>query len=125
MTGVNRSGSQHIVPLILLAQVGVSVCLSLGVGVWQGRTVGVSILLGGITAFAPNAFLAARVMNPRSASLMRSLWIGEIGKLLLSVVLFGVIFAFVRPLSAPGVFGGFVATHLVILFALVMPRRAG
>jgi ATP synthase protein I len=125
MTGVSRSGSQHIVPLILLAQVGMSVCLALGIGVWQGRTVGVSILLGGITAFAPNAFLAARVMNPRSASLMQSLWVGEIGKLALTVVLFGAIFALIRPISPLAVFCGFIATHLVILFALLLSQRAG
>lgn len=116
---------QHLLPLTLVAQVGLCLGLALILGLWAGRTVGTSALLGGVAAFAPNAFLAARLMNADVESLMRAAWIGEIGKLLLAVLLFGMIFAFVRPLSVPAVFGGFLATHFAILPTLYLLQRHG
>ena len=114
---------QRLLPLTLIAQVGMSLALALVLGVSAGRTVGTSALLGGIAAFAPNAFLAARLMNADIEALMRAAWIGEIGKLLLAVLLFGMIFAFVRPLSVPAVFGGFIGTHFAMLPALLWLQR--
>ena len=102
---------QSLLPLTLSAQVGLSFGLALVLGIWAGRTVGTSALLGGVAAFAPNAFLAARLMNADIDSLIRAAWIGEIGKLLIAALLFGLIFAFVRPLSIPAVFGGFLDFH--------------
>jgi F0F1-type ATP synthase assembly protein I len=116
---------QRLLPLTLIAQVGLSITLALVLGIWAGRTVGTSALLGGIAAFAPNAFLAARLMNADVDSLMRAAWIGEIGKLLLAILLFGMIFAFVRPLSVPAVFGGFIVTHFAILPTLLLLQRNG
>jgi len=115
---------QRLLPLTLIAQVGMSLALALVLGVSAGRTVGTSALLGGIAAFAPNAFLAARLMNADIEALMRAAWIGEIGKLLLAVLLFGMIFAFVRPLSVPAVFGGFIGTHFAMLPALLWLQRS-
>lgn len=114
---------QHLLPLTLIAQVGMSLLLALALGLWAGRTVGTSVMLGGVTAFAPNAFLAARLMNADIDSLMRAVWIGEIGKLLLSALLFGLIFAFVRPISIAGVLGGFIATYFMILPAVLLLQR--
>lgn len=116
---------QRLLPLMLVAQVSLSLTLALVLGIWAGRTVGTSALLGGIAAFAPNAFLAARLMNADVESLMRAAWIGEIGKLLLAALLFGMIFAFVRPLSVPAVFGGFMVTHFAILPTLFWLQRSG
>ena len=56
---------------------------------------------------------------------MRAAWIGQIGKLLIAALLFGMIFAFVRPLSVPAVFGGFMVTHFAILPALYLLQRSG
>jgi ATP synthase protein I len=121
-TGANE---QRLLPLTLIAQVGMSLMLALVLGLWAGRTVGTSALLGGIAAFAPNAFLAARLMSADIDSLMRAAWIGEIGKLLLATLLFGLIFAFVRPISVPAVFGGFLGTHFAMLPALLLLQRGG
>ncbi|HMB74531.1 MAG TPA: hypothetical protein VKQ06_13235, partial [Gammaproteobacteria bacterium] len=66
----------------------------------------------------------ARLMNADIEALMRAAWIGEIGKLLLAVLLFGMIFAFVRPLSVPAVFGGFIGTHFAMLPALLWLQRS-
>lgn len=121
MTGTDDE--QHLLPLMLVAQVGLSLVLALVLGIWAGSTVGISTLLGGIAAFAPNAFLAARLMNADVESLMRAAWIGEIGKLAMSALLFGMIFAFVRPLSIPAVFAGFMVTHFAILPTLFVLQR--
>jgi ATP synthase protein I len=113
-------------PLILLVQVGV--CLGIGAlaWLWAGQTAGISALLGGAAVVVPNAFLAARLLAARASAqaLLRAAWIGEIGKLLLTAVAFIVIFAFVRPISAPAVFAGFIAVQLVVFGALLFGDRA-
>jgi F0F1-type ATP synthase assembly protein I len=69
----------------------------------HGDVAATSVLLGGMAAVIPNGFLAARLMQPRAddsaEAIMRSAWLGEIGKLLLTALLFGVIFAAIRPLN--------------------------
>ena len=86
----------RVVPLTLLGQTVVTLCVAAGAWLWQGQVAGVSALLGGATAVIPNGFLAARLLQWRAgssaASLLRSVWIGEIGKLLLTVALFAAIF---------------------------------
>jgi len=113
-----------VVPLTLLVQAGVAVGVAVLLGIAYGATAGVSALLGGIAAVAPNAFLAARLMQPRAhddaAAVMRSAHVGVLGKMLLTGVVFGVIFATVRPISAPAVFGGFIAAQIVVLGALLV-----
>jgi ATP synthase protein I len=113
---------RRVVPLMLLGQALVTVGLGVALWLWQGRAVGVSALLGGATAVIPNGFLAARLLQWRASAgavaLLRSAWIGEIGKLVLTVLLFGVIFASVRPLSPGAVFGGFIAVQVVGLGGL-------
>ena len=118
----------HVVPMTLLAQVAVSLVLAAVLGVWFGMVVGTSALLGGGVAVVPNAFLAARLLKPRrdpsARAVLRAAWLGEIGKVVLTALLFGVIFAAVRPLSAAALFGGFVGTQLVILGALLIGSRS-
>jgi ATP synthase protein I len=113
---------RRVVPLTLLAQAGLCACLAALLGIWWGGTAALSTLLGGLAAVGPNAFLAARMFAPHAddaKAVMRSAWLGEIGKLLLTALLFGLIFALVRPLSAPAVFAGFVAAQTVVFGALL------
>lgn len=108
--------------LILLVQTGV--CLGIGVlaWLWAGETAAASALLGGAAAVVPNAFLAARLLAAQSSAraLLRAAWIGEVGKLLLTATAFIMIFAFVRPISAPAVFAGFIAVQLTVFGALLL-----
>jgi ATP synthase protein I len=46
--------------------------------------------------------------------MLRAAWLGEIGKLALTALLFAVVFVSVRPLSAIAVFGGFIAAQLMV-----------
>lgn len=111
----------RIVPMTLLAQAAVSAALAVPLGLWQGKVVGLSVLLGGMIAVVPNAFLAARILPQRStpAAMLRAVWLGELGKWLLTALLFGAVFALVRPLSAPGIFAGFIAAQLTVFWALL------
>ena len=112
------------IPLILLAQTGVCLVVGAIAWAWAGNTAGISALLGGAAAVVPNSFLAARLLTPRTAKgLHRAAWIGEAGKLLLTVVFFAAIFAFVRPLSAPAVFAGFIAVQLGVFGALLYGNK--
>lgn len=116
---------RRTVPLTLLAQAGVSVGLAIMLWWAHGSVAAVSALLGGMAAVIPNAFLAARLLAPRTSDargLLRSAWIGELGKLVLTVLLFAAIFGAVRPLEPLAVFGGFIAAQLVVLGALLLPR---
>ena len=53
--------------------------------------------------------------------LLRSAWIGEFGKAVITALLFGVIFGMVRPIAPLAVFGGFIAAQLVVFGALLVP----
>lgn len=108
--------SQPIVTILLL-QVAASALVAIGFAVWLGQLAAVSALLGGVIAVVPNAFLAARLLSPRAGAnaraLLRAAWLGEIGKLVLTALLFAVVFVSIRPLSAPAVFGGYIAAQLM------------
>jgi ATP synthase protein I len=121
------SDTKHVVPLTLLVQACASLAVAGLLWAWQGEVAGVSALLGGATAVVPNGFLAARLLAPSrdqsAKAMMRSAWFGEVGKIVLTALLFGVIFGFVRPLSPLAVFAGFIAAQLVVFGALLLPGR--
>jgi len=92
-----------------------------------GKVVGYSAMLGSLAAVVPNAFLALRLVAPRrdpgAQALLRAAWIGEIGKLALTVLIFTLVFTLVRPLSAAALFAGFIATQLVTFSGLLMRSK--
>src|SRR5690606_30084302 len=77
---------------------------------------GYSALLGGLTAIVPHGFLAARLRlarrDPGAGALVRAAYYGELGKQSWSELMFGVLFALVRPLAAGALFEGFIAAQL-------------
>jgi ATP synthase protein I len=120
---------KHVVPLTLLAQACVSAVLALALWLWVGEVAAASALLGGAAAVLPNGFLAARLLRPSrvetARAMLRSAWVGEIGKVLLTALAFGVIFGFVRPIEPLAVFAGFIAAQLVMFGALLLGGRGG
>jgi len=109
---------------VLMWQVLVGVALAAGLWAIYGNTAGFSALLGSLTCVIPNAFLALRLVVPRrdpgARALIGAAWVGEIGKLALTVLLFTLVFTLVRPLSAAALFAGFIVTQLVVLSGLLM-----
>ncbi len=102
---------------VLIGQIGVGAVLAAAIWVIFGRVAGYSALLGSLTCVIPNAFLALRLVAPRrdpgARALIRAAYIGELGKLGLTVLMFSIIFVMVRPLSPAALFAGFIAAQLV------------
>jgi ATP synthase protein I len=113
--------------VILLAQLAASLLTSAAFAVLQGKVAAVSALLGGAIAVIPNAFLAARLSTPKAGAdaraMLKAAWLGEIGKLALTALLFAAVFVAVRPLSALAVFGGFIAAQLMVFGAPLIGGR--
>ncbi len=89
-----------------------------------GKVEGYSALLGASAAVIPNAFLALRLVVPRrdkgAGALVGAAWIGEVGKLALTVLIFTLVFTLVRPLSAAALFAAFILTQLAVFSGLLM-----
>ena len=120
----SAGGKVSLISKVLLAQLGLSVVLAMlfwGIG---GRVPGYSAMLGGLICVVPNAFLALRLVVPRRdpgpGALVRAAYIGELGKLALTVLMFGIAFTLVRPLAAWPLFAGFIGAQLMTLAGLLM-----
>ena len=112
---------------VLKWQLLVGVVLSAALWAAWNTVAGYSALLGSLTCVVPNAFLALRLVAPRrdpgAAGLLRAAWVGEIGKLALTVLLFTLVFTLVRPLSAAALFAGFIATQLAAFSGFLLQRQ--
>jgi ATP synthase protein I len=120
---------KHVVPVTLLVQLCVSVVVAVVLWAWMGRVAGASALLGGAAVVIPNGFLAALLLKPSrdesAGTILRDAWVGEYGKVLLTALLFGAIFGFVRPIEPPAVFAGLIAAQLVVFGALLLGGGRG
>ena len=116
-----------MVAKVLLAQLAVTVVLGMLLWNIDGQVSGYSALLGGLACVIPNAFLALRLAVPRrdggARSLVRAAYIGELGKVALTVLMFSMVFSMVRPLNAAALFTGFIAAYLVTFSGFLMRDR--
>jgi ATP synthase protein I len=128
--GVFSAGGKRIIKSVMLkvlvAQTGVGAAVAVVLWSMYGDVAGYSALLGSLISVIPNAFLALRLAVPRqdpgAEGLVRAAYIGELGKLALTVLFFGLVFTLVKPLSAAALFAGFIATQLVTVTGLLMQR---
>ncbi len=122
-----RASRLSIISKVLLAQLGLSVVLAMLFWSVDGFVPAYSALLGGLTCVIPNAFLALRLVVPRRdpgpGALVRAAYIGELGKLALTVLMFGTVFVLVRPLAAWPLFAGFIGAQLMTLAGFLMRDR--
>jgi ATP synthase protein I len=109
---------------VLMLQVGVGAVLSIVLWGIYGPVAGYSALLGSLTCVIPNGFLALRLAAPRwdpgAKELVRAAYIGELGKLAITVAMFALAFALVRPLSVAALFAGFIAAQLMTFAGLLL-----
>ena len=109
---------------VLIGQMGVGVVLAALFWGLNGHVAGYSALLGSLACVIPNAFLALRLVVPRrdpgAGALIRAAYIGELGKLALTVLIFSIVFVLVRPLSAAALFAGFIAAQLMTFAGFLM-----
>jgi len=109
---------------VLVGQIGIGAVLAAALWGLYGHVAGYSALLGSLTCVIPNAFLALRLVVPRrdpgAGALIRAAYIGELGKLALTVLMFSIVFIMVRPLSAAALFAGFIAAQLMTVAGLLL-----
>ncbi len=99
----------HRITLAQLAAL-VPICLLLLV---FDKVCAYSALSGGLIAIVPQAYFAALAFRWRGAqsakAIARSSYAGEVGKFVLSVAGFAVVFATLRPIDGLAVFAGYLA----------------
>ncbi len=99
----------HRITLAQLAAL-VPICLLLLV---FDKVFAYSALSGGLIAIVPQAYFAALAFRWRGAqsakAIARSSYAGEVGKFVLSVAGFAVVFATIRPIDGLAVFAGYLA----------------
>jgi len=117
-----------MVATVLLAQLGITVVLAMLFWGMDGSVSGYSALLGGLACVIPNAFLALRLAVPRrdpgAGALVRAAYIGELGKVALTMLIFSMVFILVRPLAAGALFAGFIAAQLAIFTGFLVRDKS-
>ena len=112
---------------VLVAQIGIGAVLAAVLWGLYGPVAGYSALLGSLACVIPNAFLALRLAIPRrdpgAKALMRAAWVGEFGKLALTVLIFSFVFVLVKPLNVAALFAGFIASQLMTFAGLLLRDR--
>lgn len=111
-----RSERMTVVRWVLIGQAGM--VLVVGIVAWLfGPLAASSAVLGGLVCFIPTVWFALRAFRhtgARSATdIVRSLYAGASGKMVLTIVLFGFLFYYVKPLNAIAVFAGFAAVSVM------------
>jgi len=118
------------IPRVLMWQFLVGAALAAVLWGVYGNVIGYSALLGSLICVIPNAFLALRLVVPRrdpgAKALVGAAWVGEIGKLALTVLFFTLVFTLVTPLSAAALFGSgaFCRIYFDAVGGLVRPPDA-
>ena len=109
---------------VLMLQIGIGAILTVVLWGIYGPVAGYSALLGSLTCVIPNAFLALRLAAPRrdpgARELVQAAYIGELGKLAITVAMFASVFTLVQPLSVAALFAGFIAAQLMTLAGLLL-----
>lgn len=107
---------------ILLIQVVVVSSISAVLFYFVGLESSVSCFLGGIIAFLPNCYFAAKMRkmrNEKAKLIVRSFYSGEAKKILLTSALFALAFQYPSVQIIP-LMAGFIAVISVFWFALIL-----
>lgn len=126
---------RHKVPLyqlpvfkILVVQLLVTICIAV---VWllaKGLNASFCGLLGGLIVLIPNSYLALktfRYFGAQSAvAITLALWTGEIGKYILTAVLFVLVFLTIKPLDIMVLFTSYFLVLLTSSLGLILVRQS-
>ncbi len=86
-----------------------------------------SALLGGLICVIPNAYLAGRLLMKSGAGdsrvFLRAAFTGEALKLVLTGVLFALVFIYIKPLNVLALFAGFIMTICIQWIGLIFIGR--
>lgn len=107
---------------VLTLQLLIISAITIGFLTAAGRHAALMCLLGGMAAFMPNLYLAARIQRAKDKSaktVVSSFYKGESGKLVLTAILFYLIFQ-VPQIQIIPLLAGYMAALSVFWFALIM-----
>ncbi|MEO0974733.1 MAG: ATP synthase subunit I [Pseudomonadota bacterium] len=107
---------------ILLVQTLAGLAVALIGWIAAGAAQAAAALLGTLAVVVPNGFLGLRLALSPPDGLLRAMWLGEIGKIALTVVLLGAMLATWQP-TPLWLLLGFVAAQLGAFAGLLMPTR--
>ncbi len=107
---------------ILSLQILIVLAVSLGFYFAGGSQKALSPLLGGCAAFIPNLYFALRMASTAgqdAQKIVRSFYAGESGKLILTAVLFFMIFQ-IKDIELLPLLAGYASALSIFWFALIM-----
>lgn len=111
---------------VIVLQAAMAVLIGLLFGLVQGWVAVYSAWLGGLTALLPNMYFtykAFQYFGARSiGAIVQSFWAGEMGKLILTAVLFAVLFLGVKPLNVLAVFVGYILVQMTSATSLLLTK---
>ena len=109
---------------VIVLQAAVGALIGLLFWLVQGWIAAYSAWLGGLIALIPNVYFtykAFQYFGARSiAVIVQSFWAGQMGKLILTAVLFAVLFLGVEPLNVLAVFVSYVLVQMTSATSLLM-----
>ena len=93
---------------------------------YSGLVSAYSVLLGGVVYILPNISLVRcafrKVESQTSQSMMNWFYLGEVLKILLTIGLFAMCFALVKPLHVPAVFAAYIVMMVVNLAGMALVK---
>lgn len=107
---------------VLALQLIIITAVTLGFTLVTGPQSALSPFLGGVAAFVPNLYFALRIHSAKhqdARKIVNSFYAGESGKLILTAVLFFLIFQ-VPQIKILPLLSGYIAALSVFWFALVL-----
>ena len=105
---------------ILIYQLVATVVLASIIWFFAGKVAGYSSVLGGLICLVPNIFLGTRLMlsNRNARGILRATYLGELGKVTLTTLMFGLVFFKVKPLNALYLFLSFMVVQFAVSIEL-------
>ncbi len=105
---------------ILIYQLVATVVMASIIWFFAGKVAGYSSVLGGLICLVPNIFLGTRLMlsNRNARGILRATYLGELGKVILTTLMFGLVFFKVKPLNALYLFLSFMVVQFAVSIEL-------
>lgn len=106
---------------VIVIQFLVSLIAALGAFTFLNTVAAYSALLGGLICTVPNGYFARKVFQYRGAKytpqVVKAFYAGQSGKMVITAVMFALVFAGVKPLNELAVIVSFIVTMIAGLFA--------
>jgi len=114
--GAHSRAARKQVFKVLLWQAVLIVLLSGGL-LLVGKVEAISALCGGLIYLIPNLYFASRALangkEGGARNALAQMYVSEIWKMSITILLFAAVFILVRPLSPFSLFGTFILMHLI------------